>query len=147
VGVFLPASTQGLPFVNHYFTYRLLYVLLGRPHRKPLFAEPCPSKGQNFNHTNKRHLVIDLFKNKIQTISSCGMIESLFYNIFFTFITVLTKVSWSRLIHGLGSTPLLSSGYWGLFPGGVKLTLPSSVSDKNYGIIPPFSHTPCCPAV
>jgi hypothetical protein len=36
----------------------LLYILLGGPHKKPLFTQPYPSKSQDFNHINKPHLVM-----------------------------------------------------------------------------------------
>jgi hypothetical protein len=29
----------------HSFTYRHLYIVLGRPHRKPLFTQPYPHNG------------------------------------------------------------------------------------------------------
>jgi hypothetical protein len=57
-----PLGIKGVPSekfqFNIYFTHHLLYIVLGRPHKKTLFTQPYPSKGQDFNHTNKRHLVI-----------------------------------------------------------------------------------------
>jgi hypothetical protein len=40
-------------------------ILVGGPHKKPLFTQLYPSKGKDFNHINERRLVIDLCNNNI----------------------------------------------------------------------------------